>query len=283
MPELPEVEITARRLTRGLVGRAHRVGAGARDQRAQDVRPAARRARRPRARGRPADRQDAGARGGRPDAAHPPDVGRPAAALRHARLAPRPRVAGARAARGRPRAAPAGVRDAAAGLGEAAALGRGRRRRRGRRPRPRRVPGAAAPRSSRGCSTSPATSTRCCATSARSPASAARGSTSCSGPPGCRPSRRARTWTRRSSRRSAPPATRCWAGRSTTTRTSSETPFLTSCRCHCRSTAAPARTARAAAARIEAIHFKDYVMCYCPEEQTGGRVLKDRRLSRLLK
>ena len=35
--------------------------------------------------------------------------------------------------------------------------------------------------------------------------------------------------------------------------------------------------------RIEAIHFKDYVMCYCPKEQTGGRVLKDRRLSRLLK
>jgi formamidopyrimidine-DNA glycosylase len=35
--------------------------------------------------------------------------------------------------------------------------------------------------------------------------------------------------------------------------------------------------------RIEAVHFKDYVMCYCPEEQTGGRVLKDRRLSRLLK
>ena len=34
---------------------------------------------------------------------------------------------------------------------------------------------------------------------------------------------------------------------------------------------------------IEAIHFKDYVMCYCPEEQTGGRILKDRRLSRLLK
>jgi formamidopyrimidine-DNA glycosylase len=36
-------------------------------------------------------------------------------------------------------------------------------------------------------------------------------------------------------------------------------------------------------ATIEAIHFKDYVMCYCPEEQTNGRVLKDRRLSRLLK
>jgi len=37
------------------------------------------------------------------------------------------------------------------------------------------------------------------------------------------------------------------------------------------------------ATKIEAIHFKDYVLCYCPEEQTGGRVLKDRRLSRLLK
>ncbi len=36
-------------------------------------------------------------------------------------------------------------------------------------------------------------------------------------------------------------------------------------------------------ATIQAIHFKDYVMCYCPEEQTNGRVLKDRRLSRLLK
>jgi formamidopyrimidine-DNA glycosylase len=36
-------------------------------------------------------------------------------------------------------------------------------------------------------------------------------------------------------------------------------------------------------ARLEAIHFKDYVMSYCPQEQTGGRVLKDRRLSKLLK
>jgi formamidopyrimidine-DNA glycosylase len=36
-------------------------------------------------------------------------------------------------------------------------------------------------------------------------------------------------------------------------------------------------------ATIEAVHYEDYVMCYCPREQTGGRVLKDRRLSRLLK
>src|SRR3712207_9378566 len=34
---------------------------------------------------------------------------------------------------------------------------------------------------------------------------------------------------------------------------------------------------------IEAVHFKDYVMCYCPAEQTGGRGVKDRRLSPLLK
>jgi formamidopyrimidine-DNA glycosylase len=36
-------------------------------------------------------------------------------------------------------------------------------------------------------------------------------------------------------------------------------------------------------ATIEAVYYEDYVMCYCPHDQTGGRVLKDRRLSRLLK
>ena len=35
--------------------------------------------------------------------------------------------------------------------------------------------------------------------------------------------------------------------------------------------------------KLEAVFFRDYVTTYCPEEQTGGRVLKDRRLSRLLK
>lgn len=34
---------------------------------------------------------------------------------------------------------------------------------------------------------------------------------------------------------------------------------------------------------LEAVHFEDYVIAYCPTCQTGGRVLKDRRLSRLLK
>ena len=35
--------------------------------------------------------------------------------------------------------------------------------------------------------------------------------------------------------------------------------------------------------RLAAVHYRDHVTVYCPEEQTGGRVLKDRRLSRLLK
>ena len=34
---------------------------------------------------------------------------------------------------------------------------------------------------------------------------------------------------------------------------------------------------------LAGVHYKDYVMTYCPEEQTGGKVYKDRRLSRLLK
>jgi formamidopyrimidine-DNA glycosylase len=36
-------------------------------------------------------------------------------------------------------------------------------------------------------------------------------------------------------------------------------------------------------ATLEAVHFAEHVMTYCPPEQTEGRVLKDRRLSRLLK
>jgi formamidopyrimidine-DNA glycosylase len=36
-------------------------------------------------------------------------------------------------------------------------------------------------------------------------------------------------------------------------------------------------------AKIEAVFFSEHQTNYCPAEQTGGRVLKDRRLSRLLK
>ncbi len=34
---------------------------------------------------------------------------------------------------------------------------------------------------------------------------------------------------------------------------------------------------------LEAVHYESYVMAYCPQDQTDGKVLKDRRLSRLLK
>ena len=34
---------------------------------------------------------------------------------------------------------------------------------------------------------------------------------------------------------------------------------------------------------IAAIHYAERITCYCPREQTGGKVLADRRLSRLLK
>ena len=37
------------------------------------------------------------------------------------------------------------------------------------------------------------------------------------------------------------------------------------------------------ATTLEAVFYEDYVMSYCPACQTDGRVLKDRRLSRLLK
>jgi formamidopyrimidine-DNA glycosylase len=40
---------------------------------------------------------------------------------------------------------------------------------------------------------------------------------------------------------------------------------------------------RRCATKLEAVNYEDYVMSYCPSCQTEGRVLKDRRLSRLLK
>ena len=37
------------------------------------------------------------------------------------------------------------------------------------------------------------------------------------------------------------------------------------------------------ASTLKSVHFEDYVIAYCPTCQTEGRVLKDRRLSRLLR
>ncbi|HEV2726862.1 MAG TPA: DNA-formamidopyrimidine glycosylase family protein [Solirubrobacterales bacterium] len=36
-------------------------------------------------------------------------------------------------------------------------------------------------------------------------------------------------------------------------------------------------------ATLEAVYFSEHQTTYCPQEQTGGRILKDRRLSKLLK
>jgi len=36
-------------------------------------------------------------------------------------------------------------------------------------------------------------------------------------------------------------------------------------------------------AELKAVHFEDYVIAYCPAEQTEGKILKDRRMSRLLR
>ena len=49
------------------------------------------------------------------------------------------------------------------------------------------------------------------------------------------------------------------------------------------STTASASRARAAATPIAAVDFEEHTIFYCPPCQTGGRVLKDRRLSRLLR
>ena len=97
----------------------------------------------------------------------------------------------------RPRAAPARVRLQAGRLGEAAAR-RGARRGPGARDaRPRSVAGPAG-RSGRGARTRRVRCTRSCATSARSPGSAARGSTRSSGRRSSRRTSAAPTWTRRS-------------------------------------------------------------------------------------
>jgi formamidopyrimidine-DNA glycosylase len=37
------------------------------------------------------------------------------------------------------------------------------------------------------------------------------------------------------------------------------------------------------AATLARVDFEEHTILYCPQCQTGGRVLKDRRLSRLLK
>ena len=93
MPELPEVEIAARRLTRAAAGATRRVGHGAGHGHDEDA--STRRLTRspgPTLAGGPPARQAVPGRLRRADAAGAPDVGRPAAAMGHAERRMRDRV-----------------------------------------------------------------------------------------------------------------------------------------------------------------------------------------------
>ena len=132
MPELPEVEITARRLDAALRGAEVESALAPGMVALKTFDPplealAGRRIAGVRRVGKMPVVEFAGPDDDPHRAARPPDVGRAAPGLRQAGLAARPRLAGAGPARRRPRAAPARVRHQAARLGEAAA-----RRRRSR-------------------------------------------------------------------------------------------------------------------------------------------------------
>ena len=215
-------------------------------------------------------------------AADPPHERRAPAALRQARRPARPHVAAAHPDRRRARAAAARVRHQAGGVGEAPGRRRGRR---GGGHREARAGGVAGP-------------ARRPAPAAEGPAPAAHAAARPARDRGDRPlvgrrdpldreavavqarqrprrGARRRRCARRSSRRSTP--------RSSTTSRSSSCRSPTSCRCRCRSTARPASRARAAARRSRPSTTRTTSCATAREEQTGGKVLKDRRLSRLLK
>ena len=164
MPELPEVEITARLIGAALAGARVESALAPGHQRAEDLRPAAERDRGPADRRDPPARQAVPGRArGRADDDDAPDVRGAAAAVRHPRVAARPDLEAARSPRRRARAAAARVRHQAARLGEAAALRRGRRGGDDRRARTRGVARSAAVRGA--ARSSRARCTRCCATS----------------------------------------------------------------------------------------------------------------------
>ena len=144
-------------------------------------------------------------------------------------------------------------------------------------------PGRSRRRTCASCSTRRARCTPCCAISASSPASGDRGWTRSCGPRGCRRSSAATTSPRRRPR----PCAR----RSSTTLDGALDHYERVVRLPIPDKLPlPLQVHRKAGepcprcgATIEAVYYEDYVMCYCPAEQTAGKVLKDRRLSRLLK
>ena len=171
----------------------------------------------------------------------------------------------------------------AARVGEAADAGGARRRRVARQPRARRR-GPTRRDLARPAATRRGRCTRCCATSRWSPGSGARGSTRSCTPRCSRPSSAATTSPRR-----RPSALRAAMVSELGRVLDVYEEQVASCRCPRSSRSPPVSTptraspARAARRVLEAVFYEDYVMTYCPHCQTEGRVLKDRRLSRLLK
>ena len=153
---------------------------------------------------------------------------------------------------------------------------------RGARRRSDRKPGRTRPRSV-SCSTPRARCTRCCAISARSPGIGRSWVDEILWEAELSPYKRGGDLDAGEAERLRDAVVRRSARRSPTTSRRSRCRSPTSCRCRCASTAARASLARAARTTLQAVHFEDYVIAYCPACQTEGRVLKDRRLSRLLR
>ena len=210
-----------------------------------------------------------------------PDVGRAPPALRQARVASRQGLAGPDPARRRPRAAPARVRDEAAGLGEAPARGRRRRGRDGRDAGPRGMAGAAA--AGAGPAIDQPRHLHPLLRDQRAIAGIGRQSVD------------EILWRAKLSpfrKGSELPATR---SRPSTTPSPcprrGDRPLRGGGRRRGPEQAADAAPGPQAEGEpcprcgttIEAIFYSDHQTNYCPAEQTGGKVLADRRLSRLLK
>ena len=207
MPELPEVEITARRIGSALEGAEVESALAPGMVALKTFDPPLSALTGMKVIGHDPLRQDArrpvrGRRRGAARPPRPPDVGGAPSGLRQARIASRqaPRASSSAS----PTAASCGcassARSSAPGR-SCCARARSRTTRWSRRSAPRRGPPRPCP-SSRRRSTSRGSSTRSCATSARSPGSGASGPTRSCGRPSSRPSSAAPTSPKRTSRRS---------------------------------------------------------------------------------
>ena len=288
MPELPEVEITARRLDAALRGAAVESALAPGMVALKSVKPPLEALAGPRS---PPSRRVGEDAGDRASRARPERL----ALLIHMMSAGRLQLFDKRASlrdkrsriliriEGRPRAAAARVRHQAAGLGQADGDRRLARGGDGRDARPGGLAGAERRGAGRDRSTSRAICIRCSATSGRSPGSAAPGWTRSSGEARLSPFKKGSELTAAELERAARGA-RCARRRDRrTTRRPSSARSPTRCRCRCRSTGVEGEPCPRCGTEIAAIHYCDHITCYCPAEQNDGKLFADRRLSRLLK